>query len=121
MHYPLFSDIVRTRTAALRIESGSGPYGDWRMVPVHSTNRLLASYEGTRGGKTGFTFKARHCFVGEVDRGGIPLIVAISIAPAEARCGRMPVICSITDFLDMAWPRRPCGWSRNRSWSDIYR
>ena len=43
MHYPLFSDIVRTRTAALRIESGTGPYGDWRMVPVHSTNRWLAS------------------------------------------------------------------------------
>lgn len=83
MHYPLFSDIVRTRTAALRIESGSGPYGDWRMVPVHSTNRLLASYEGTRGGKTGFTFKARHCFVGEVDRGGIPLIVAIFNSPSR--------------------------------------
>lgn len=83
MHYPLFSDIVRTRTAALRIESGSGSYGDWRMVPVHSTNRLLASYEGTRGGKTGFTFKARHCFVGEVDRGGIPLIVAIFNSPSR--------------------------------------
>ncbi|MGB5062740.1 MAG: hypothetical protein WBQ37_03125 [Candidatus Competibacter sp.] len=83
MHYPLFADIVRTRTAALRIESGSGPYGDWRMVPVHSTNRLLASYEGTRGGKTGFTFKARHCFVGEVDRGGIPLIVAIFNSPSR--------------------------------------
>ncbi|MCB1794274.1 MAG: D-alanyl-D-alanine carboxypeptidase [Candidatus Competibacteraceae bacterium] len=83
MHYPLFSDIVRTRTAALRIESGPGPYDDWRMVPVHSTNRLLASYEGMRGGKTGFTFKARHCFVGEVDRGGIPLIVAIFNSPSR--------------------------------------
>ncbi|MCB1825209.1 MAG: D-alanyl-D-alanine carboxypeptidase [Candidatus Competibacteraceae bacterium] len=88
MHYPLFSDIMRTRTAALRIESRSGPYGDWRMVPVHSTNRLLASYEGARGGKTGFTFKARHCFVGEVDRGGIPLIVAIFNSPSRSTLWR---------------------------------
>ncbi len=84
MHYPMFADIVRTRSAALRIESGQeGLRGDWRMVPVHNTNRLLASYEGVRGGKTGFTFKARHCFVGEADRGGIPLIVAIFNSPSR--------------------------------------
>ena len=71
MNHPLFADIVRTRSAALRIESGNGLYGDWRMVPVNNTNRLLASYEGARGGKTGFTFKARRCFVGEVERGGV--------------------------------------------------
>lgn len=81
MNHPLFADIVRTRNADLRIESGHGLYSDWRMVPVHNTNRLLASYEGARGGKTGFTFKARRCFVGEVDRGGIRLIVAILNSP----------------------------------------
>jgi D-alanyl-D-alanine carboxypeptidase len=51
------------------------------MVPVVSHNRLLASYEGARGGKTGFTNKARRCFVGEVDRGGVRLIVAILNSP----------------------------------------
>jgi D-alanyl-D-alanine carboxypeptidase len=81
MNNPVFADIVRTRSAALRIESGNGLYGDWRMVPVHNTNRLLASYEGARGGKTGFTVKARRCFVGEVDRGGVRLIVAILNSP----------------------------------------
>ena len=81
MRYPLFADIVRTRNAALRVESGRGPYGDWRMVPVRSTNRLLGSYEGARGGKTGFTLKARRCFVGEVERGGIRLIVAVLNSP----------------------------------------
>ncbi len=81
MRYPLFADIVRTRNAALRIESGRGPYSDWRMVPVRSTNRLLGSYEGARGGKTGFTLKARRCFVGEVERGGIRLIVAVLNSP----------------------------------------
>jgi D-alanyl-D-alanine carboxypeptidase len=81
MNHPLFADIVRTRSAALRIESGRGLYSDWRMVPVRNTNRLLATYEGARGGKTGFTFKARRCFVGEVDRGGVRLIVAILNSP----------------------------------------
>ncbi len=81
MAHPLFAEIVRTRSAALRIESGQGLYGDWRMVPVVSHNRLLASYEGARGGKTGFTIKARRCFVGEVDRGGVRLIVAILNSP----------------------------------------
>ena len=83
MYYPMFADIVRTRNAALRIESGRGWYGDWRMVPVRNTNRLLASYEGARGGKTGFTLKARRCFVGEVDRGGVRLIVAILNSPTS--------------------------------------
>jgi len=81
MNQPTFADIVRTRSAALRIESGQGVYGDWRMVPVVSHNRLLASYEGAVGGKTGFTFKARRCFVGEVDRGGVRLIVSILNSP----------------------------------------
>ena len=81
MRYSMFADIVRTRNAALRIESGYGPYGDWRMVPVRSTNRLLGSYEGARGGKTGFTLKARRCFVGEVERGGIRLIVVVLNSP----------------------------------------
>lgn len=81
MNHPMFADIVRTRSATLRIESGSGVYGDWRMVPVQNHNRLLASYEGTRGGKTGFTLKARRCFVGEVDRGGVRLIVSILGSP----------------------------------------
>lgn len=83
MNHPLFADIVRTRSAALRIESGHGLYGDWRMVPVRNSNRLLASYEGARGGKTGFTFKAGRCFVGEVDRGGVRLIVAILNSPSS--------------------------------------
>jgi len=81
--HPLFSDMIATRSAALRIESGPDGYSNARLVPVVSHNRLLASYEGARGGKTGFTFKARHCFVGEVDRGGIPLIVAIFNSPSR--------------------------------------
>ena len=88
MNNPMFADIVRTRNAALRIESSQGPYGDWRMVPVVNHNRLLGSYEGTLGGKTGFTLKARRCFVGEVDRDGVRLIVAILNSPTSSALWR---------------------------------
>ncbi len=88
MNHPMFADIVRTRNAALRIESSQGSYGDWRMVPVVNHNRLLGSYEGTLGGKTGFTLKARRCFVGEVDRGGVRLIVAILNSPTPGALWR---------------------------------
>ena len=88
MNNPMFADIVRTRNAALRIEKSQGLYGDWRMVPVVNHNRLLGSYEGTLGGKTGFTFKARRCFVGEVDRGGVRLIVAILNSPTSGALWR---------------------------------
>ena len=88
MNHPMFADIVRTRNAALRIEKSQGLYGDWRMVPVVNHNRLLGSYEGTLGGKTGFTLKARRCFVGEVDRGGVRLIVAILNSPTSGALWR---------------------------------
>jgi D-alanyl-D-alanine carboxypeptidase len=82
MQNPSFADVVRTRNAALRIDSGrAGWYGDGRLISVHNTNRLLESYAGTLGGKTGFTLKARRCFVGEVDRGGTRLIVSILNSP----------------------------------------
>lgn len=76
MRNPLFAEIVQTRHASLRIESTGGP-GDWRTVPVRNSNQLLGSYEGARGGKTGYTIKARRCFVGEASRGQIRLIVAV--------------------------------------------
>ena len=79
MNNPTFAEIVRTHDATLRIESpqvGSSNT-DARLVSVHNTNRLLASYEGARGGKTGFTRAARNCFVGEASRGEIRLVVAV--------------------------------------------
>ncbi len=82
MQNPVFADVVRTRNAALRVESSRGGwYGDGRLIPVHNSNRLLDSYEGIRGGKTGFTLKARRCFVGEASRGGTRLIVSIMNSP----------------------------------------
>jgi D-alanyl-D-alanine carboxypeptidase len=76
MRNPVFAEIVRTRKAALRIESGFHA-DEWRLVRVSNTNRLLTSYPGANGGKTGYTRKARRCFVGEAQRGSVRLVVAV--------------------------------------------
>lgn len=51
------------------------------MVPVVSHNRLLTSYDGAGAVKLASLSKARRCYVGEVDRGGVRLIVAILNSP----------------------------------------
>ena len=76
MRNPLFAELVRTRSASLRIQTPKSRDG-WRTLAVRNSNRLLGSFEGARGGKTGYTFKAKRCFVGEVSRGGTRLIVAV--------------------------------------------
>jgi D-alanyl-D-alanine carboxypeptidase len=76
MENPVFAEIVRTRRASLRVESGDHSE-HWRFVPVRNTNKLLTSYPGANGGKTGYTSKARRCYVGEVQRGPIRLIVSL--------------------------------------------
>ena len=76
MENPVFAEIVRTRRASLRVESGYRSE-HWRFVPVRNTNRLLTSYPGANGGKTGYTSKARRCYVGEVQRGSTRLIVSL--------------------------------------------
>ena len=70
----MFAEIVRTRNAALRIETSPD---NWRMVPVRNSNRLLRTFYGALGGKTGYTRKAKRCFVGAVSRNGTPLIVVV--------------------------------------------
>ncbi|NJN45441.1 MAG: D-alanyl-D-alanine carboxypeptidase [Candidatus Competibacteraceae bacterium] len=76
MANPLFADIVRTRSAGLRVEAGLNNNHHWRMVPVYNSNRLLVSYGGVQGGKTGYTRRAKNCFVGEAKRGQVNLIVS---------------------------------------------
>ena len=95
MHNPLFAEIVRTHNADLRIETQNGSSEGRRMVPVHNTNRLLTAYEGALGGKTGFTRAAKNCFVGEVSRGGISLIVAVL-----GSAGRIAVWRDVKTLLD---------------------
>ncbi len=87
MGNPLFAEIVRTRRASLRIDTPYASAG-WRSVAVRNSNRLLGVYEGARGGKTGFTRRAKRCFVGEAARGGTRLAVAVLGSPNSATLWR---------------------------------
>lgn len=80
MRNPLFAEIVRTHRASLRIDSPYEAEG-WRTVAVRNSNRLLGVYAGARGGKTGYTRKAKRCFVGEAARGNTRLVVAVLGSP----------------------------------------
>lgn len=73
---PTFAQIAGTRNAWVRVDRAGGS-NVAVPVPVVTHNRLLGTYEGALGGKTGFTNKAKRCFVGETERGNTRLIVAV--------------------------------------------
>lgn len=76
---PNFLEIVQTKASLVSpISSGKTNKGKRvRSIPVRNHNRLLWSFEGAIGGKTGYTYSAQRCFVGGVSRNGVTLIVSI--------------------------------------------
>jgi D-alanyl-D-alanine carboxypeptidase (penicillin-binding protein 5/6) len=65
-----FAEIMQMRTAS--VESVAG-----RMWNIRNHNRLLWTFPGALGGKTGWTRASRHCYVGMVESGGRTLIVSV--------------------------------------------
>jgi D-alanyl-D-alanine carboxypeptidase len=76
MKHPIFRKIVQTKASSVDVVS-TGKVQRVRHIPVRNHNRLLWSYEGAIGGKTGYTHAAQKCFVGGVERNGATLIVSI--------------------------------------------
>jgi serine-type D-Ala-D-Ala carboxypeptidase (penicillin-binding protein 5/6) len=70
MQRPDFAEIMQMKTAS--IESLMG-----RAWTVRNHNRLLWTFPGAIGGKTGWTRASRHCYVGMVEQGGRTLIVSV--------------------------------------------
>ncbi|BAS28642.1 D-alanyl-D-alanine carboxypeptidase family protein [Limnochorda pilosa] len=69
MRYPVFARIVQTR-------EHPSAWGTWS-----NTNRLLWSYEGTVGVKTGTTGNAGNCLVTAVNREGLELVSVVLGSP----------------------------------------
>ncbi len=65
---PIFREICST--TKVKLEYGNPPYTRW----LQNTNKLLKSYEGIIGVKTGFTDKAKRCLVSACERNGVTLI-----------------------------------------------
>lgn len=76
MKNPGFREIVQTKTISVSSISG-GKAKRVRHLPVRNHNRLLWTFDGAIGGKTGYTYAAQRCFVGGVSRNGVTLIVSI--------------------------------------------
>jgi D-alanyl-D-alanine carboxypeptidase (penicillin-binding protein 5/6) len=72
--YPRLRDIIGTRVVEVLTENG-------HAIFLKNTNKLLWSEDDLVGGKTGYTRKARHCFVGAAERGESKVIVAVLGSP----------------------------------------
>jgi D-alanyl-D-alanine carboxypeptidase (penicillin-binding protein 5/6) len=81
MRLPEFAAVVATRQFEFPGAPGKPP------ITVVNDNKLLGSYPGFLGGKTGFTDDARHTYVGAAHRGGKRL--AVVIVRAEQRPTRV--------------------------------
>jgi D-alanyl-D-alanine carboxypeptidase (penicillin-binding protein 5/6) len=73
---PILKQIIGTRSAEISTERG-------RTIHLRNTNRLLWSEEDLVGGKTGYTRKARHCFVCAAERDEDTVIVALLGSPSR--------------------------------------
>jgi D-alanyl-D-alanine carboxypeptidase (penicillin-binding protein 5/6) len=67
-----FSGYAKTLTT--KIPAQKPNYGSFQ---IQNDNRLLDEYEGSLGGKSGFTDIARHTFVGVAERDGRRLVVTL--------------------------------------------
>ena len=66
----VFRQIAGTKTAFI-----TSPRS--RTIVLKNHNRLLETYPGMLYGKSGYTSKAKRCFVGQASRGGRELIVCV--------------------------------------------
>ena len=77
LRYPKLKEIIGTRVAEISTEKG-------KAIFLKNTNRLLWSDEDLVGGKTGFTQKARHCFVCAAERVNDTILVALLGSPSRS-------------------------------------
>jgi D-alanyl-D-alanine carboxypeptidase (penicillin-binding protein 5/6) len=87
---PLFA-----QTTALRSIAFPG-YGEHPAFELYNSSKLLARYEGTIGGKTGYTEASRHTLVGAAERDGRRLVVAL----VRGEQSPVPMWEQGTDLLD---------------------
>lgn len=74
---PAFRKIVQTKTSTVDLISPLKRRQRVFHLPIRNHNRLLWSFDGAIGGKTGYTHAAQKCFVGGATRNGRTLIVSI--------------------------------------------
>ena len=76
LRYKKLKEIIGTRVTEVSTMGGNTKL-------IRNTNRLLWSEEDLVGGKTGYTNKARHCFVCAAERKSDTIIVALLGSPSR--------------------------------------
>jgi len=76
LRYSKLREIIGTRVS--EISTGRG-----KAIFLRNTNKLLWSEDDLVGGKTGYTKKARHCFVCVAERGQDTVIVTVLGSPSR--------------------------------------
>ncbi|MBW4716112.1 D-alanyl-D-alanine carboxypeptidase family protein [Saccharothrix obliqua] len=71
MKYPDFAKAIVTKRIDFPAPSGTG------TVPVVNDNEMLSTYEGSLGGRSGFTDDAQNTYVGGAERNGRRLVVVL--------------------------------------------
>jgi serine-type D-Ala-D-Ala carboxypeptidase (penicillin-binding protein 5/6) len=77
LQIPAFREIIQTKTSSVHAYASPQKRNRPRHIQLHNHNRLLWTFDGAIGGKTGYTRAAQRTFVGAVSRNGATLIVAI--------------------------------------------
>lgn len=67
---PEFSKVSGAKNATIKFLNG-------KTRKLHNTNKLLGTYQGVNGGKTGYTQAAGDCLVATAKRGDVQLIVVV--------------------------------------------
>ncbi|MBI2087180.1 MAG: D-alanyl-D-alanine carboxypeptidase [Deltaproteobacteria bacterium] len=77
LHNPTFREIIQTKTSSVNAYASVDRPKRARHIQIRNHNRLLWTFDGTIGGKTGYTLAAQKTFVGAVSRNGSTLIVSV--------------------------------------------
>lgn len=77
LRYPKLKEIIGTRVTEISTQNG-------HSIFLKNTNRLLWSDDELVGGKTGYTNKARHCFVCAAERQRDTVVVAVLGSPSRS-------------------------------------
>jgi len=76
LNFPKLREILATPAAEVSTEGG-------KVIFLRNTDKLLLSDEEVIGGKTGYTYRAKHCFVFAAERNKKTIIVSLLGSPSR--------------------------------------
>jgi serine-type D-Ala-D-Ala carboxypeptidase (penicillin-binding protein 5/6) len=113
LRYPKLKEIIGTRVAEVSTENGNAIF-------LKNTNRLLWSDEDLVGGKTGYTRKARHCFVCAAEREKDTVVVALLGSPSRDDLWRESEVLVQKGFRVIANNEEPDVYFAKADYDDLY-